>query len=78
MDKQDTTMFEERRNAAQAWCFQNSISKEQMDEAWKNAQSRNNPIVLQLVRSKCTWMDLNHIVLKQLLDKYGTNEVSHV
>ncbi len=63
--------FEGRRNRAKAWCFDNGVTREQIETAWNNAIKAGNQKIIQLKNSGCIWEDINHVLIMQLLERYG-------
>ena len=62
---------EEKMLAAKAFCYDNNVKLEQIEQAWQNALDQGHSLALQLKRSGCTWLDLNMTVWSQLIERYG-------
>ena len=55
---------------AKAWCFDNGMTKEQMEQAWDNAIKAGNKIIINLSEHDHKWYNLQNHLLKQLVERY--------
>lgn len=55
---------------AKSFCYDNGITMDEMDEVWGNAVKSGNPVISQLVRSGCTWHDLNKHLLQKIYNQF--------
>lgn len=67
-------MSADNSDRAKAWCFDNGVTAEQVQNAWDNAIKLDNSVINQLERSGVTWKDLSPHLLKQLIERYSNND----
>lgn len=60
----------EKENRAKAFCYDQGITTEEMDAVWQNAVKSGNAVINQLVRSGCTWHDLNKHLLQEIYNRF--------
>lgn len=64
---------EEKMIMAKAWCFDNGISLEDIENAWDKAIKENCFVVKNLDKNgyKWWWLGDNPKLLSQLMERYG-------
>ena len=60
-----------KMNMAKAWCFDNSVTEEQVIQAWDNALKARNFIIKNLNSHGYKWWWLPEHLLKQLIERYS-------